>query len=207
MPLFYTHNINENTRLAVWYIDEDEDFFKKITLPQHEISHPHKRLQHLAGRYLLKILEPNFPVNRILLDGRRPYLPDNSFYFSISHCADYAAAIVSTARPVGIDVEVVAEKLERLEKKFLNETEQQIIRAADSPLTLRERLASCWSTKESIFKWYAMGNVDFRRDMIIETYEANESSGRIQAVFGKDIQRMLEIDFMLFEQLCLAWVL
>lgn len=206
MPLFYTHYINDDARLAVWHITEDEAFFKKITLPQHAISHPHKRLQHLAGRYLLKISEPDFPINHILLDGKRPYLKNNSFYFSISHCADYAAAIVSRSRPVGIDVEVVSEKLVRLEKKFLNNTEQHIIRAAENSLTLKERLASSWSAKESMFKWYGMGNVDFRRDMIIETYQASEDGGRIHAAFGKDIQRMLEIEFMFFDEVCLAWV-
>lgn len=207
MPLFYTHNINREARLAVWHIAEDEEFFKRITLPQHQISHPHKRLQHLAGRYLLKILEPDFPVNEILLDGRRPYLIDNSYYFSISHAGDYAAAMVSQSRPVGIDVEVITKKLELLEKKYLNPAEQEIVRAANTPFSLTEKLASCWSAKESMFKWYALGNVDFRKDMIIESYEAHESSGTIHAVFGKEVQKELQIDFQFFEELCLAWVM
>ena len=32
-----------------------------------EISHPHKRLQHLAGRYLLPQLFENFPLKLITL--------------------------------------------------------------------------------------------------------------------------------------------
>ena len=53
MPLVYQQNINEATKMAVWHISEREDFFlKKVTL-SNNITHPHKRLQHLAGRYLL----------------------------------------------------------------------------------------------------------------------------------------------------------
>ena len=60
MPLFYQHNINDNTKLAVWYITENEDFFLEKVPLQTEVAHPHKRLQHLAARYLLEILQPGF---------------------------------------------------------------------------------------------------------------------------------------------------
>ena len=65
MPLFYQHNINDSTKLAVWHIREDENFFKEKVTIQKEITHPHKRLQHLGGRYLLKILHPDFPLHLI----------------------------------------------------------------------------------------------------------------------------------------------
>lgn len=207
MPLFYTHNINETTRLAVWHITEPEVFFNRIYIPVHDISHPHKRLQHLAGRFLLELIDPEFPVNEIQLDGRRPYLPDNSRYFSISHCANYAAAILSKEMPVGIDVELATDKLQLLEKKYLNEREQQLVRSSAYEMPLIKKLASCWSAKESMFKWYALGNVDFRRDMIIRSYCLdNETSGKVSAVFGKEVNRDCLVRFRFFENLCLAWV-
>ena len=52
MPIFFQHQINDDTKLAVWEIKEDEDFFLQHVPLQREITHPHKRLQHLAGRYL-----------------------------------------------------------------------------------------------------------------------------------------------------------
>jgi len=109
---------------------------------------PHKRLQHLPT-YLLQILEPDFPVNEILLDGRRPYLPGNSRYFSISHCADFAAAIVSTNSPVGIDVEVATDKLLLIEQRYLNEDERRLIRISGFGMPMVKRLTSCWSAKEA----------------------------------------------------------
>ena len=65
MPLFYQQDINETTRLGVWQITEDESFFLEKVPLSREITHPHKRLQHLAGRYLLQSLFPDFPYELI----------------------------------------------------------------------------------------------------------------------------------------------
>src|SRR5678816_510709 len=97
MPIFFQHAVSENTRLGIWKIEETEEYFKG-NVPQHrEVTHPHKRLQHLAGRFLLQFLFPDFPYELIkIADTRKPYLPDEQYHFSISHCGDYAAAIVSS---------------------------------------------------------------------------------------------------------------
>lgn len=205
MPLFYTHNINAACGLAVWHITEDEAFFRRHVTPQREVTHPHKRLQHLAGRYLLKVLDPSFPVDKILLDGRRPYLDNNTFHFSISHCGDYAAAIVSRNFRVGIDVELATEKVVRLEQKFLTETEQSIIRSAGFKSVLKG-LTTAWSTKESMFKWYALGNVDFRKDMEIREVEINSNGIQLRGFFYKGMEQGLNIHSRYFDDLCLTWV-
>ena len=122
LSLFYQHNINETTRLAIWKIEEQENFFLQHVPLQREITHAHKRLQHLAARYLLKHLFPDFPYKEILIaDTRKPYLQNEQYHFSISHCGDYAAVIVSKGRRVGIDIELVTPKVEKIRHKFLNE--------------------------------------------------------------------------------------
>ena len=60
MPLFYQHNINESTKLAIWHITEEEEFFLRSVPLKRDVSHVQKRLQHLAGRYLLRELLPDF---------------------------------------------------------------------------------------------------------------------------------------------------
>ncbi len=128
MPLFYSHHIDENTRLAIWHITEPEDFFQEQVPASRTITHPHKRLQHLAGRYLLQFLFPDFPLQLIqVATTKKPFLPDESHHFSISHCGDYAAAIVSTTNRVGIDIEQPVQKLALLAPKFLNENEMKLM--------------------------------------------------------------------------------
>lgn len=204
MPLVYAHNINDDTRLAIWQIEEEEAFFKRDIHVEKAISHPHKRLQHLAGRYLLRLLDPAFPVNEIKIDGKRPFLKNNSHQFSISHCGDFAAAIVSQTKSVGIDVELCTEKMHRLQHKFLTAEEHHIINSADS-LPVLKKLTAAWSAKETMFKWYKNGHVDFKKDMIIRGMEGTDEQGTILAFFGKDRQVELHLPFIFFDHLCLAW--
>ncbi len=128
MPLIYQHQINENSQLGVWHIAEGEDFFLERVPLQREITHWHKRLQHLAGRYLLTELVPDFPHELIrIADTRKPFLENEAWHFSLSHCGDYAAAIVSRDKRVGVDVELVSEKVARVKHKFLTEEELSMV--------------------------------------------------------------------------------
>ena len=108
MPLFYHQVIDANSQLGIWKITEKEDFFLQTVSLQKAIAHPHKRLQHLAGRFLLKYLFPDFPYELIrIADTRKPFLKNEAYHFSISHCGDFAAAIVSRDKRVGIDIELM----------------------------------------------------------------------------------------------------
>ncbi|HEY6062871.1 MAG TPA: 4'-phosphopantetheinyl transferase superfamily protein [Chitinophagaceae bacterium] len=211
MPVFFQQEVNENTRLGIWKIEESEEFFKG-NVPQHrDVTHPHKRLQHLAGRFLLQFLFPDFPYNLIeIADTRKPFLPDEQYHFSISHCGDFAAAIVSRTSRVGVDIEIPAEKILRISSKFLNEKEYSIIN--NQYATLNDRLATTdyrlttlfWSAKESIFKWYGNGGVDFRKEILL--LKQDEARETIDCFFSKDESELI-IHYRQFEHLMLAWVL
>src|SRR5882762_9607095 len=188
MPIFFQHPINDATRLGIWKIEETEEFFK-ANVPQHrDVTHPHKRLQHLAGRFLLQFMFPDFPYELIqIADTRKPYLPGEQYHFSISHCGDYAAAIVSKDRRVGIDIETPVEKIEKIANKFLNNDEKKIFSKAvpldntqysifNSQLLTPDSqlLTLLWSAKESVFKWYGDGGVDFRENILLKKqHESN----------------------------------
>ena len=209
MPLFYQHNINQFTKLAVWKITETEDFFLEKVSIQKEITHLHKRLQHLAGRYLLEILHPGFPFELIAItESKKPLLSNGKLHFSISHCADFAAAIISEEKSVGIDVELVTPKIERIKNKFLSEKEIDIISKNSNELQtiIYELLTLCWSTKETIFKWNGKANVDFKKNIIVDNLFFKNGNGMIEAHFQKQERTDLAIEFIFFENLCLTWV-
>ena len=207
MPIFFQYQINETTRLGIWKIEESEEFFKG-NVPQHrDVTHPHKRLQHLAGRFLLQYLFPDFPYELILIaDTRKPYLKDEAFHFSISHCGDYAAAIISKESRVGIDVEIPVEKILKIENKFLSEVEKRVFIAPGSRLpTPDSRLSTLlWSAKESVFKWYGDGGVDFKNHILLQ--KQHEGSETIDCFFSKNNTSLL-IHYRQFDHLVLAWVI
>lgn len=170
MALFYQHNINDDTRLGIWRIEEPEDFFlQKVPLKQ-DVSHPYKRLQHLAGRILLPELFEDFPLEEIrVADTRKPYLDDEKYHFSISHCGNFAAAIASPVNRVGVDIELVSPRIKGIAPKFLNEPEQEFLKSyAYMPHIALDLVTMLWSSKEAIFKWYGKGQVDFRRHIQLQ---------------------------------------
>ena len=215
VPVFFQHQINDTTRLGIWKIEETEDFFK-ANVPQHrDVTHPHKRLQHLAGRFLLQFLFPDFPYELIqIADTRKPYLPDERYHFSISHCGDYAAAIVSSDKRVGVDIENVSPKIETIKNKFLSEKElttylptaigTAVTGSGPGLSTIDSRLTTLlWSAKESVFKWYGDGGVDFKQNIQLQKHhKATES---IDCFFSKT-NSQLAIHYRYFGQLVLAWV-
>ena len=204
MPTFFQHQINETTRLGIWKIEETEEFFKS-NVPQHrDVTHPHKRLQHLAGRFLLQYLFPAFPYELVrIADTRKPFLPDEQYHFSISHCGDFAAAIVSKDRRVGIDIEIPTEKISRIMYKFLSAKEHELFNLIQPDKDLIPFATLLWSAKEAMFKWYGNGGVDFRRE--IQLKKQHEGTETIDSFFSKN-NTELTIHYRQFEHLILAWV-
>lgn len=205
MPLFFQQNINETTKLAIWKIEEEESFFSAkipLNLP---IVHRHKRLQHLAGRYLLPMLFEEFPIEEIAIaEARKPFLPSAQFYFSISHCKDYAAAIVSQNSQVGIDVECISNRVHDVKGKFLNHSELDFTNSFFSSdyLTM---LTLMWSAKEAMYKWYGLGKVDFRQMMSIESFQLQQQ-GSMKGIFSKGRQMQhLDLYYKIFNPVTVVW--
>lgn len=230
MALFYQHNINDTTKLAIWKIEEPISFFLTQVPLQREITHPHKKLQHLAGRYLLRFLFPDFPFDEILIaDTKKPYLPYEQYHFSISHCGNYAAAIVSSTQRVGIDIEIPTERVLRITHKFLHEEELKIFNIQYSIFNIQGtrnkeqdlilptpdfglptsdfRLPTLlWSCKEAMFKWWGWGEVDFSEMLRIRHFELMDE-GKINSKFIRHSMNVsLQLHYKLMPNLCLAWL-
>ena len=216
MPLFYQHNINESTKLGICNITENEDFFLQRVPLKRDVSHALKRLQHLAGRYLLTELFSDFPLEEIMIaDTRKPYLEDEKYHFSISHFGHYAAAIVSSSNRVGIDFEKASPTIEKIRSKFLSEEESFIAYEGIEKSGHRLRqLTLLWSAKESIFKWYSLGNVNFKEHICwVKPYFARSDSfgepdgfGELSFEFRKQETIPLSIYYKLFDDMVLTFV-
>lgn len=207
MPLIRTIQMDQSTRLGVWKIGEQEQegFFRSRVNISPEIHHPHKRLQHFAGRYLLLELFPDFPIKEIrVMNSRKPVLQCNSFHFSISHCRDYVAAIVSKKAAVGIDIEAMQPKIEKVSHKFLGPEERAFM---DPQHTLAHKTI-CWSAKEAVYKWYGLGSIDFKEHIRLEPF-LFQPAGFISCNFNRlDTNARLYLQYYIMEGeegMCLAW--
>ncbi len=205
MPLFFQNDIDADTRLAVWKIEEEESFFIEKVPLHRQITHPHKRLQHLAGRYLLQYLFPHFPIGLIqIADTRKPFLEDEAYHFSISHCADYAAVIVSKTKRVGIDIEVPTDKVARIKNKFLH-PEELAVMTQNAQMEM-QWLTLMWCGKEAVFKWWSYGNVDFSEMIRLQPFQL-QPQGNIEGAFiDTYTQHYYTVQYRLFPNICMAWI-
>ena len=185
MPLVYQQNINETAKIGVWHITESEDFFLESVFPQKEINHPHKRLQHLVGRYLLKKIGKDFPLDLIKANSSgKPYLENENCHFSISHCGDYAAAIISEHSNVGIDIEKANQKIEKIKNKFSSIQELELF--ANHAIDQIDSLTMIWSIKEAMYKWYGRSMIDFKKHLCIERIQLNDDFILTECVIKKN---------------------
>ena len=101
--------------------------------------------------------------------GKKPLTANG--HISLSHCKNGVAAAFSEELEVGIDIETKRENLVRIAQKFT--TEEELARFNCEPQTA---LQFVWGIKESLFKLYGYGSVDFKAHLEITTFEWDPES-------------------------------
>ena len=206
MPLVYQQNINDTAKIGVWHITESESFFSEHYSARFEIKNHQKRIQHLAGRFLLKHLDDSILLDSILISEKgMPYLKNNVSFFSISHSDDFVAVMINKDQRVGIDIESVKNKIETTSSKFITEDEMKIL--SNTGLEIKLQCTVGWTIKEAMYKWYGLGNVDFKRNLMIQSFEKMDDYYLFKVLFLKDkIQQNLKIKSMLIQNKVMSWV-
>jgi phosphopantetheinyl transferase len=106
-------------------------------------------------------------INLKIASNGKPYFENERVHFSLSHCNGYAASVVSKEGPVGIDIEIIHERIKKVAHKFLHSSEYEKI----NRLTLNEQLVQfslCWATKEAMYKMHEKLGIDFSKQLRIE---------------------------------------
>ena len=177
MPLIKKNTIAPNINLAVWEIKESlDELLIDYTINEKEkaafesITNEGRKKQWLATRKLLFILSNNPNLWITHDDNRKPVLNDEQLTISISHTSNYVAILLGENIKLGIDIEKLTSRIFKIKHKFCSETENEYL--ADDE-NLMSRLYIIWSAKESMFKMYGKGNLDFRKNLYIQPFEFN----------------------------------
>ena len=203
MPLIFQQDINEFAKIEIWELKEAEIYFSGIAIREN-ISHSGKRLQHLAGRNLLKELFPDFPIHDIAISSSgKPILMDGSYHFSISHTTEYVAAIVSKQFNVGIDIEKVSPKIIKVIKRFLSKPEQ-ILLEYQNWAGANEAEILMWCIKEAVFKWLGERGISFPKNIIILNINNDKQVALVEV--KKDTEIKIRINYIFLNIYCLVWI-
>jgi len=204
MALIRIWNADPYSLAAIWKIEEPETFFEEaLTFSFPEISLPRRRLEKMAGRYLLRLLQEDFPLSRIAADLEdKPRIDGNRFYFSISHSWPYVTAILNPQMESGIDIQCWHPRIDQLQHKFLNLDEQYRIGPNPKDLHL------AWSAKEAAYKWAGKRGLRFSEDILITSFEKRSKLYEITAnVNRRDELITISVEGLIERDYSLAYII
>ena len=156
--------------IGVWKIEESLAYFEELFQGHPDIQNENRRLQWFASRYLASLMLGR-PDAIVKDDTGKPSLKTLAQNISISHSSGYAAVMLSKKYAVGIDVEAINPKIERVAHKFMQPEEIAAI-AAEEKL---KKITLYWSIKESLFKLYGWGGIEFKTQLLIEPFTLQQS--------------------------------
>ena len=175
MALAYQKDIDPQTSFALWKIDEQaEELIAQLQLKDHEkiyldtLINGKRNLHWLSTRVLLrKMLNTSSYIDCQVDEHGKPYLVNFPHFISLSHSFDYAAVMISRTKPVGIDIELIKDKIERIAHKFMNADELSFM----NPVHQTEHMYVSWCAKEAIYKLQGKKNVSFLDNIRLSPFE------------------------------------
>ncbi|AFD09000.1 4'-phosphopantetheinyl transferase family protein [Solitalea canadensis] len=210
MPITLHKILDTDTEFAVWKIEEPAELlYSKLKLDETEkavyesLGKGKRELHWLSSRVLLRNLinTPDF-IKTGLDEHHKPFLVNLPHHFSLSHSFDYAAVMISKNKKVGIDIELVKDKILKVEKKFLSAEEQEFI----DPNQKVKHLYACWAAKEAVYKLYGRKGVSLQENIRLKPFKFN-SQGVVQAnILFNNCDADFEIHYQEFEEYMLAYV-
>lgn len=107
-------------------------------------------------------------------DSRKPFLKKElNTYISISHSKNYCA-LGASSKELGIDIEEISPRIERIASRFVSEEEKQFI----SEQKILD-LTKIWTMKEAMFKLNNRNGIEFITELIIEGKSGDVYSGKM----------------------------
>jgi len=210
MAIAYRQRIDDDTEFALWRIEEEaDDLYKQLQLDEDEktyvekLSNGKRHLHWLGTRVLLrKMLHTDEYIDCKVDAHGKPYLVNLPYHISLSHSFDYAAVMISKTHKVGIDIELIKQKVERIAGKFLRPDERAFINDEHKI----EQLYVCWCAKEAIYKCNGEKEVSFADNIFLDPFSFN-TRGELSARLHKNnINLDYVVSYMQYEGYMVGYV-
>jgi len=188
MPLLFHRHIKPEGELGLWRFSEEESYFlERLQLfPKEQLSlekmKGHRRLEWLAGRWLLHLMSGREDRGACLKDEYgKPYLENSLYEISISHSRELTS-VMASPRLVGVDIQRLVGKIDRIAYRFMRSVEMDCL---DGNNRL-EHLHVFWGAKEALYKAYGRKQLDFRKHIFVEPFSFDLNNGRCKGYVEKD---------------------
>lgn len=211
MPLVYEKNIDAHTRFAIWKIEETaDDLLARLQLKSGEtaflksLNKGKRTLNWLGTRVLLRtMLDTTGYIDCPSDQNGKPFLSNFKEKISLSHSFDYAAVMMSDRYQVGIDMELVKQKIERIDKKFMSAVELEHLGSEERT----NKLYACWCAKEAVYKLQGNKGVSFKDNMLVEPFDFSGTGGFLYTrLSGSKMDGRYKVFFERFGDYMLGYV-
>ena len=209
MPKYF-HSTFEDGGVAIWHITETVDALYALLNTQRydsvlaTIRHETRRAEWLAVRVLLAEVLGDDKEIAYHASGR-PYLVDDSWQISISHTKGYAAIAYHRKHGVGIDIERLSLRVERIADRFTSSEEALYIGECNKHQRMMLYLIN-WSAKETLYKWIDRPLMaDFKNSFSIRPYSVGQE-GELDVFIGP-IRQVARVCYRQFPDFVCTWIL
>jgi 4'-phosphopantetheinyl transferase len=182
MGMIMHKELGPGCALGIWEITEDQSaLLACLRLSQEErrtldaFRNEHRKLEWLSVRALAG--QVTGKQRRIVYNSEnKPFFEDGFANISISHSRSLTAILVARDRKVGVDLEYMSHRINRIRDRFINGSEK----ITGNPVKLRYHLYIHWCAKESLYKMCDKRGINFRKNLVIEPFEP-ERRGSLRA--------------------------
>jgi 4'-phosphopantetheinyl transferase len=173
----------EDCLMGLWEIHEDFDTIYKLASIDDEeeatlcsFKNLNRQIEWLSVRALLNdMTQKNSKI--IYNEEHKPFLMCNSYNISISHSNKLTSILLSKCKRVGIDLEYMSHRINKIAHKFINDNEYVTSNRVFEQLHLYIH----WCAKEALYKICDKKNINFKENLTIKPFEL-EHSGIITGV-------------------------
>src|SRR5258708_37788573 len=105
-------------------------------------------------------------------------------------------------QPVGIDIEQVKEKVERIAHKFMQPEEMNFINNRHKI----QQLYVCWCVKEAVYKCFGQKEISFADNISLKPFNFDKK-GNVNALLNKGVINLdYQVDYLQYEDYMIGYV-
>jgi Phosphopantetheinyl transferase len=183
MGVIVKEYVADDCLMGLWDVEEDFDtIYGKVSLDEEEkntlfsFKNEERQIEWLSVRALLNNLTQT--NSKIVYNAEhKPFLFDNSFNISISHSKKLTSILLGKHKQVGIDLEFMSHRINKIAHKFINNNEYITANKAFEQLHLYIH----WCAKEALYKICDKVNINFKENLTIKPFEIDHT-GSIKGI-------------------------
>lgn len=194
MPLTKVEKVGDHTRLALWEMTEKVE---ELPVPCHVDLTAFRSESRLKEKLITyAILKELTGLNHLVITHEPSGKPViDGFEIGISHTHGWVAVILSTKRPVAVDIEYRSQRVTRIADRFIRFDEDK----SNAEIQLIN-----WCVKETVYKFLPEENLHFF-DMRLQKFVLS-NAGEI-TVDDLKFPKNIKVKYEMMPDYVLTWVL